>query len=110
MAVGHELRGIPEGKGQKGAFGLAEAQLEDPRAADLSAWAEVCLLDSLPAPDPGSGGRPRFHHDGKTRALDSRHRPSPGLSPDSYILSQLSQKPSGQWSRRHSLFIYMNSC
>ena len=49
-------------KGKKGAFGLAEAQLEDPRAC--MRMAEVlCLLESLPAADPGSGGCSRFHHD-----------------------------------------------
>lgn len=43
MAVGRDLRGIPEGKGKKGALGLAEKQPEDPRAVDLRAWQKCCV-------------------------------------------------------------------
>lgn len=58
-----------------------------------------CLRESLPAADPGSGGRPSFHHDGKTKrgSLDSRHHQSPGLSPDRVLTQRVS--PWNWWDR-----------
>lgn len=99
MAVGYDLRVIPERgrKGEEGAFALVEAQLEqleDPQGCGLGNCREqdrstVCW-NRLPAAVPRSVGRRKFHHGGKTKrgdfggwgTLGSRHRQSPGLSPD----------------------------
>lgn len=87
MAVRHDLRRIPEDKGKKGAFGLAEEQLADPRAVSSATAARraeaPCLLESLPLPTShrrSSMIPPRCQDE--VGALDVWLRPTLGLSRD----------------------------
>lgn len=89
MPVGHDLRGeFLRGEKEKGrkAFRLAEWQLEDPRAVESAAWAQAEALDLLASRQllPSLRRAPAIpqRREVQAGALGSRHRLSPGLSPD----------------------------